>query len=143
MGDNSKAVIENGKAILGIEFGSTRIKSVLTDDSHAILATGIYDWENSFKDGVWTYSLEDAEKGLQACFADLRQDAEAKLGQKLTTVGAIGISAMMHGYLAIDGDGKLLVPFRTWRNTMTGEAAAKLTSLFGFNIPQRKLIITC
>ncbi len=123
--------------VLGIELGSTRIKAVLLDKQHRPVASGSYSWENELKDGVWTYSLADAEKGLQACFADLRQDAEAKLGQKLTTVGAIGISAMMHGYLAFDGAGRLLVPFRTWRNTMTGEAAAKLTSLFGFNIPQR------
>ena len=123
--------------VLGIELGSTRIKAVLLDKQHRPVASGSYSWENELKDGVWTYSLEDAEKGLQACFADLRQDAEAKLGQKLTTVGAIGVSAMMHGYLAFDGAGKLLVPFRTWRNTMTGEAAAKLSALFGFNIPQR------
>ena len=123
--------------VLGIELGSTRIKAVLLDKQHRPLATGSYSWENALKDGVWTYDLADAEKGLQACFADLRQDAEAKLGQKLTTLGAIGISAMMHGYLAFDGAGKLLVPFRTWRNTMTGEAAAKLSALFGFNIPQR------
>ena len=123
--------------VLGIELGSTRIKAVLLDKQHRPVASGSYSWENELKDGVWTYSLEDAEKGLQACFAGLRQDAEAKLGQKLTTVGAIGVSAMMHGYLAFDGAGKLLVPFRTWRNTMTGEAAAKLSALFGFNIPQR------
>ena len=123
--------------VLGIELGSTRIKAVLLDKQHRPVASGSYSWENELKDGVWTYSLADAEKGLQACFADLRQDAEAKLGQKLTTVGAIGVSAMMHGYLAFDGAGKLLVPFRTWRNTMTGEAAVKLSALFGFNIPQR------
>ena len=123
--------------VLGIELGSTRIKAVLLDKQHRPVASGSYSWENELKDGVWTYSLADAEKGLQACFADLRQDAEAKLGQKLTTVGAIGVSAMMHGYLAFDVAGKLLVPFRTWRNTMTGEAAAKLSALFGFNIPQR------
>ena len=97
--------------VLGIELGSTRIKAVLLDKQHQPVASGSYAWENELIDGVWTYSLADAEKGLQACFADLRQDAEAKLGQKLTTVGAIGISAMMHGYLAFDGDGKLLVPF--------------------------------
>ena len=123
--------------VLGIELGSTRIKAVLLDKAHRPVASGSYSWENELKDGVWTYSLEDAEKGLQACFADLRQDAEGKLGEKLSTVGAIGISAMMHGYLAFDGAGKLLVPFRTWRNTMTGEAAEKLSALFGFNIPQR------
>ena len=123
--------------VLGIELGSTRIKAVLLDKAHRPVASGSYSWENELKDGVWTYSLEDAEKGLQACFADLRQDAEGKLGEKLSTVGAIGISAMMHGYLAFDGKGNLLVPFRTWRNTMTGEAAQKLSALFGFNIPQR------
>ncbi len=123
--------------VLGIELGSTRIKAVLLDKQHRPVASGSHSWENEFIDGVWTYSLEDAEKGLQACFAGLRRDAEEKLGQKLTTVGAIGISAMMHGYLPFDSEGKLLVPFRTWRNTMTGKAAEKLTSLFGFNIPQR------
>ena len=123
--------------VLGIELGSTRIKAVLLDKAHRPVASGSYAWENELIDGVWTYSLADAEKGLQACFADLKQDAEAKLGVKLTAVGAIGVSAMMHGYLAFDGEGKLLVPFRTWRNTMTGEAAEKLSALFGFNIPQR------
>ncbi len=123
--------------VLGIELGSTRIKAVLLDKEHRPLAAGSHSWENELKDGVWTYSLAAAEEGLRACFADLRQDAEAKLGRKLTTVGAMGISAMMHGYLAFNGEGRQLCPFRTWRNTMTGEAAAKLSSLFGFNIPQR------
>ena len=123
--------------VLGIELGSTRIKAVLLDKEHRPLASGSHSWENELKDGVWTYSLAAAEEGLRACFADLRQDAEAKLGRKLTTVGAMGISAMMHGYLAFDGEGRQLCPFRTWRNTMTGEAAAKLSGLFGFNIPQR------
>ncbi len=123
--------------VLGIELGSTRIKAVLLDREHRPVAAGSHSWENELKDGVWTYSLADAEAGLQACYADLRRDVKEKLGLELTTVGAIGVSAMMHGYLPFDGAGNQLCPFRTWRNTMTGEAAAKLSALFGFNIPQR------
>ena len=122
---------------LGIEFGSTRIKAVLLDETHHPIASGSYTWENQFTDGVWTYALSSAETGLQACFAELKADFEQKYAQKLTTVGIIGISGMMHGYLPFDKDGTQLAAFRTWRNTMTGEAAQKLTELFGFNIPQR------
>ncbi len=125
------------KTSLGIEFGSTRIKAVLLDEKYTPIASGSFTWENSLVDGVWTYELSDAEKGLQTCFAELKKDFEQKFSQKLTTVGVIGISGMMHGYLPFDKDFKQLARFRTWRNTMTGEAAEKLSELFGFNIPQR------
>ncbi len=132
-----KQAIEDGKTALGIELGSTRIKAVLTDLDHNILATGSHRWENRFENGVWTYSLDDIWNGLRSCFADLCRDVSDKYGTVLTTIGSMGISGMMHGYMAFDKRGDLLVPFRTWRNTITGEAAEKLTDLFGFNIPQR------
>lgn len=122
---------------LGIEFGSTRIKAVLIDDSFSILANGTYNWENKLQNGYWTYSLNEVEKGLQGAYAALRSDVSDKFGVNLTTVGAIGISAMMHGYMPFDKENNMLVPFRTWRNTTTEEAAKRLTELFGFNIPQR------
>ena len=122
---------------LGIEFGSTRIKAVLVDAACKPVAQGDFTWENRLENGVWTYPLEEAWQGVQAAYAALAADVQAKYGQPLTTVGCIGISAMMHGYLAFDAAGKLLVPFRTWRNTMTGAAAEELTAAFGFNIPQR------
>ncbi len=125
------------KTALGIEFGSTRIKAVLLDERHRPVASGSFTWENQWVNGVWTYALADAEAGLRSCFAALKADFEGKYAQKLTTVGCIGISGMMHGYLPFDKDGRQLAEFRTWRNTMTGEAAAKLTERFGFNIPQR------
>ena len=125
------------KTILGIELGSTRIKGVLIDENHNVIASGSHGWENDLENGVWTYKLEDAVAGVQACFADLKQDAEAKFGKPLNTVAAIGISGMMHGYLVFDKDGKQIAPFRTWRNTITGPAARELTELFQFNIPQR------
>ena len=125
------------KAVLGLELGSTRIKAVLIDENHLPIASGSFSWENTLADGVWTYSLEDAVAGVRACYRDLCADVQAKFGQPLRRVAAIGISGMMHGYLCFDKDGKQLVPFRTWRNTITGPAAAKLTELFQFNIPQR------
>ena len=125
------------KTVLGIELGSTRIKAVLIDEKHVPIAQGDYEWENQFVNGVWTYSMDAVHTGIQACFAGLKADVEAKFGTELTTVGAIGVSAMMHGYLPFDKDGRQLAEFRTWRNTITGEAAAELTELFGFNIPQR------
>ncbi len=125
------------KTVLGIELGSTRIKAVLLDEDYLPIASGSFTWENQFVDGVWTYALSDAETGLQTCFAALKADFEQKYAQKLTTVGTIGVSAMMHGYLPFDKDGNQLAAFRTWRNTMTDEAVEKLTELFGFNIPQR------
>ena len=121
------------KRILGIELGSTRIKSVITDENAVVLAQGGYEWENTLVDGLWSYSLDEVEKGLQASYAELVKN----YGQPITTVDAIGISAMMHGYLAFDENGELLAPFRTWRNTNTAEAAAELSELFRFNVPMR------
>lgn len=125
------------KTTLGIELGSTKIKGVLLDEKHSIIASGDYDWENQLVNGIWTYSLDKIHEGIRTCYANLAADYKSKSGDDLTVVGMIGISGMMHGYLAFDEAGELLVPFRTWRNTITGEAAAKLTDLFGFNIPQR------
>ncbi len=125
------------KTALGIELGSTRIKAVLIDDKHLPVASGDFEWENRLVNGVWTYSMDAVHTGLQTCFANLKADVRARYGVELTEVGAIGVSAMMHGYLPFDKDGKQLAEFRTWRNTITGEAAEKLTALFGFNIPQR------
>ena len=125
------------KTVLGIELGSTRIKAVLIDEKHIPIAQGDYEWENQFVNGVWTYSMDAVHTGIQACFAGLKADVKAKFDTELATVGAIGVSAMMHGYLPFDKEGRQLAEFRTWRNTTTGEAAAELTELFGFNIPQR------
>lgn len=122
---------------LGIEFGSTRIKAVLIDTAHMPVAAGSHAWENKLLNGIWTYSLEDIWEGLRACYADLARDVREKYDLPLTTVGGMGISAMMHGYMAFDRDENLLVPYRTWRNTITGEAAKILTEAFSFNIPQR------
>ena len=132
-----KEAIINGKTALGIEFGSTRIKAVLVDNDNVPIASGSHKWENQYIDGIWTYSLEDIWKGLQDCYSMLAADVKEKYGVVLEKVGAIGFSAMMHGYMAFDRNGGLLVPFRTWRNTITEEAADKLTELFDFNIPQR------
>ena len=129
--------IENGKTVLGIELGSTRIKAVLIGADHAPLASGSHEWENRYENGVWTYHMADVWAGLQASYRKLSVEVLEKYGVKLKTAGALGFSAMMHGYLPLDQDGNLLAPFRTWRNTMTGEAAEKLTRLFQFNIPQR------
>ena len=125
------------KTALGIELGSTRIKAVLIDETHTPIASGDFEWENQLVDGIWTYSMDAVHEGVRACFAALAKDVEARFGTALTTVGAIGVSAMMHGYLPFDADGTQLAAFRTWRNTITGKAAEKLTALFGFNIPQR------
>ncbi len=132
-----KNAIESGETVLGIEFGSTRIKAVLIGKDHAPVASGSHDWENRYENGVWTYSLEDVWNGLQDSYRKLCDDVLANYGVPLKTIGAIGFSAMMHGYMAFDAEGNLLVPFRTWRNTMTEEAARQLTELFRFNIPQR------
>ena len=125
------------KTVLGIELGSTRIKAVLIDENHVPVASGDYEWENQLVNGIWTYSMEAIHTGLRACFSALKADLKEEFGAELTTVGAIGVSAMMHGYLPFDKNGRQLAEFRTWRNTITGEAAEKLTELFGFNIPQR------
>lgn len=137
MNEAAKEAIKAGKAVLGIEFGSTRIKAVLVDVSHTPIAMGTYDWENRLENNIWTYSLEDIWKGLQGCYKSLADDVEAKYGEKLTTLGALGFSGMMHGYMPFNAEGELLVPFRTWRNTMTEEACKKLIPVFHFNIPQR------
>ena len=123
--------------VLGLELGSTRIKAVLLDRDHQLLAAGSYDWENQLVNGVWTYGMDAIHAGIQGCFADLARDVEEKTGQKLTTVGALGISGMMHGYLPFDAEGNQLADFRTWRNTMTGQAAEILSEVFDFNVPQR------
>ncbi len=122
---------------LGIELGSTRIKAVLIDKDHLPVAQGDFEWENRLENGIWTYPMDLVHKGIQECYKALKADVQAKFGVTLTEVGGIGISAMMHGYLPFDKDGKQLAEFRTWRNTITGEAAEKLTEILGFNIPQR------
>ena len=132
-----KNLLEEGKGILGIEFGSTRIKAVLIDEKGTPLASGSHEWENRLTDGIWTYTLDDIWSGLADCYADLASDVKKKYNVVLKKFASIGFSAMMHGYLAFDKEGELLVPFRTWRNTITEEAAAKLTEVFQYNIPQR------
>lgn len=129
--------ITAGDTSLGIELGSTRIKAVLIGPNHQPLATGGHEWRASFVDGIWTYSLDDVWRGIQNAYADLAQDVLKRHGVELETVGALGVSAMMHGYLAFDSDGHQLAEFRTWQNTRTGEAAGELTQLFQHNIPQR------
>ena len=132
-----RKVIEGGKTALGIELGSTRIKAVLIGEDHASIASGSFEWENQYENGIWTYSLDVVWKGLQESYRNLSNEVKEKYGIQLRAVGAIGFSAMMHGYMAFDKEGNQLVPFRTWRNTITGQAAEKLTDLFQFNIPQR------
>ena len=136
MNDFSK-IIEEGKTALGLELGSTRIKAVLIGPDHEVIASGSHDWENKLEGGYWTYHLDDVWAGVQDAYAKLAAEARNRCHADLTRIGAIGFSAMMHGYLAFDKEGKLLVPFRTWRNTTTGQAASELMELFGFNIPQR------
>lgn len=134
---SQKEAIAAGKTALGIEFGSTRIKAVLIGEDHVPLASGSHEWENQFENGVWTYSLDAIWNGLQDCYRDLAADVKAKYDETITSIGSIGFSAMMHGYMAFDKNEELLVPFRTWRNTITEEAADKLTAELNFNIPQR------
>jgi sugar (pentulose or hexulose) kinase len=125
------------KYALGVEFGSTRIKAVLIGEDHKPVASGSYEWENRYENGVWTYSLDEVWAGLQESYRKLSTEFFEKYNTPLQSIGAIGFSAMMHGYMAFDKDGDQLVPFRTWRNTITGQASEKLTELFQFNIPQR------
>lgn len=132
-----KNTIANGKAVLGIEFGSTRIKAVLVDENNMPIASGDHDWENRLENGVWTYTLEDIWTGLQDCYQKMTKDVKEKYGVAVEKLAAIGFSAMMHGYLAFDKEGNLLVPFRTWRNTITQEASEALTKVFNFHVPQR------
>ena len=134
---DAKECIMQAKTALGIEFGSTRIKAILVNDKNEPIAQGAHDWENRYENGYWTYSLDDIHTGLQSCYASLAKDVSDKYGVTLTNIGAIGISAMMHGYMPFDKSGKLLVPFRTWRNTTTEAASEELSKLFNFHIPQR------
>ncbi|MCR5684071.1 MAG: FGGY-family carbohydrate kinase [Lachnospiraceae bacterium] len=133
----AKECIEAGKAVLGIEFGSTRIKAVLIDEKHVPIAQGGHEWENRLENGVWTYHMDDVWAGLQDCYAQLKKDVQAQYGIGIRKLAAIGFSAMMHGYVVYDKDGNLLTPFRTWRNTITSQAAMELTEVFNYNIPQR------
>ena len=135
--NNIASVIQSGRAVLGLELGSTRIKCVLIGEDHAPIASGDHTWENRLENGVWTYHMDDVWAGIQDAYAALAADVESRYGVKLTHLAALGVSAMMHGYLPFDKDGKQLCEFRTWRNTMTADAAEALTSLFDFNIPQR------
>ena len=132
-----KEIIQQGKAILGIEFGSTRIKAILIDSENKPIAQGSHEWENQLVDGLWTYSIDAIWKGLQDCYADLRKDVRVRYDCEIENLAAIGFSAMMHGYMAFNKKAEILVPFRTWRNTNTAQAAAKLSELFVFNIPLR------
>ena len=134
---NTKHMIEDGKAVLGIEFGSTRIKAILINEKNEPVASGSHDWENRYDHGIWTYTLEDIWAGLQDSYRSMTQDVSEKYGTKITNLAAIGFSGMMHGYMAFDKEGELLVPFRTWRNTITADASEKLTELFRYHIPQR------
>ncbi|WP_010580898.1 xylulokinase [Liquorilactobacillus vini] len=129
--------IQKGQTCLGIELGSTRIKAVLTTNDSQTITSGDYTWENKLEDGVWTYSLDEVWKGIQSCYAQISADVQSRFHASLTKIGAIGVSAMMHGYLPFSKTNQLLVPFRTWRNNMTEQAADKLTDLFDFNVPQR------
>ncbi len=129
--------IRNGQTALGIELGSTRIKAVLMDENHQVLAVGSHTWQDQLVNGVWTYDLDQVWAGLQDCYAALKENVRQRYDETLTTIGVIGISAMMHGYLPFDAKGRLLTSFRTWRNTITGKAASMLTQLFSFNMPQR------
>ncbi len=138
MGVNeTKEMILNNKTALGIEFGSTRIKAVLVDANNVPIASGSYDWENRLENGIWTYHLEDIHAGLQGSYKALAEDVKEKYGVELTSVGALGVSAMMHGYMPFNKAGELLVPFRTWRNNITAQASEELMELFQYNIPQR------
>lgn len=134
---NEKKIIESGKAILGIEFGSTRIKAVLIDPENRPISQGSFEWENKLVDGLWTYSLDAIWNGLRECYADLRKNVKQTYDAEIETLAAIGISAMMHGYMAFNKKEEILVPFRTWRNTNTAKAANELSKLFNFNIPLR------
>ena len=136
-GDDTAALIAAGGAHLGIELGSTRIKAALVDGAGAVLATGSHAWENELVEETWTYSLDAVWAGIRECYADLAREVRTQHGTELTTLGGLGISAMMHGYLAFDADGEQLAEFRTWRNTFTTEAAALLSETLGQNIPLR------
>ena len=135
--NDTQKTIDGGKTVLGIEFGSTRIKAVLIGENQAPIALGSHDWENRYENGIWTYSLEEVWTGLQESYRNLSEEVFKNYNTRLQTIGAIGFSGMMHGYMAFDKDGNLLVPFRTWRTTTTAQAAKELTELFQFNVPHR------
>lgn len=135
--EEARQIIESGRAVLGIEFGSTRIKAVLIDDKHNPIASGSHEWENRLEDNIWTYRIEDIWEGLQDSYRNMAAEVQSRYGTKIETLSAIGFSAMMHGYMAFGADAEILVPFRTWRNSITEEASEKLTELFHYNIPQR------
>lgn len=135
--ENIKSAITLGQTALGVEFGSTTIKAVLTTQDGTTIASGSYDWTNSFQDGLWTYALPNVWAGLQVAYGQLKTAVQAEYGVTITKINSMGFSAMMHGYLVFDADDEQLVPFRTWRNAITGDAARELTQLFAFNIPQR------
>ena len=137
MKSDAKSTIEAGKAILGIEFGSTRIKAVLIDQENKPIAQGSHTWENQLEDGLWTYSIDAIWNGAQDCYSDLCSNVKSQYGVEIEKLAAIGVSAMMHGYMAFNDKEEILVPFRTWRNTNTGKAAAELSELFVYNIPLR------
>lgn len=135
--EDIKKRIQSGKTVLGIELGSTRIKGVLLTEEGELIADGSHQWENRLENGIWTYSMEAVWKGMQECYGDLKTKVREAYGAEIETIGGIGISAMMHGYLAFDGNDELLVPFRTWRNTITEQASRELTECFNYPIPQR------
>ena len=137
MSENIKNLIANGDISLGVEFGSTRIKAVLTTKGANVIAQSDFEWENQVVDGVFSYDLKDVWVGLQDCYKKIADQVKAEYGVELTKIKAMGFSAMMHGYIAFDKDNNLLVPFRTWRNTITEQAADALSEAFRFNIPQR------
>ena len=137
MAKDVKQLIREGRTALGIEFGSTRIKAILVDEDNVPIASGSHDWENRYENGIWTYTLDDIWTGVRHCYQEMAVDVRNKYGVALTTIGAIGFSAMMHGYMVFDKAGELLVPFRTWRNNNAAPAAEKLTELFGYHIPAR------
>lgn len=137
MGADAKSTITAGKAVLGIEFGSTRIKAVLIDGDNNPIASGSHEWENQLVNGIWTYSLDAIWNGLQDSYRAMAADVKEKYGVEIESLAAIGFSAMMHGYMPFNEAGELLVPFRTWRNTITGQASEELTKLFNYHIPQR------
>ena len=137
MGLDAKTTIATGKAILGIELGSTRIKAVLIDEDNNTIASGSHEWENQLVNGIWTYSLEAIWAGLQDSYQDMAADVKKKYDVEVESLAAIGFSAMMHGYMPFNKEGELLVPFRTWRNTITGQASEELSKLFNYHIPQR------
>lgn len=134
---NTAQIISEGRAVLGIEFGSTRIKAVLIDENNNPIASGSHDWENRLENNIWTYTEDDIIKGLQSCYGSLKDDVKEKYNVNVKKLKALGFSGMMHGYIALDENNKMLVPFRTWRNTITGQATEMLTKMFNFHIPQR------